>query len=181
MVELGDQMMNFKGFIKIRKNARFLSKQYFETMGFNHTSIDWHGKNGAYPIDLSKPIEDPYWYNRFDILTNFGTSEHVENQYECWKNMHNLVKKNGIFISIIPSTTLEVDIYGNKSPHCNYCYQPQFIKDLSIANSYDIIAMVAISTCGCAGYFYRKLSDEFVTTKEQIDSWIQKVETNDSI
>ena len=46
--------------------------------GVQHTSFDLNAKHGALPVDLAQPIGDPRWLGVFDIVTNSGTSEHVE-------------------------------------------------------------------------------------------------------
>lgn len=130
MVELGDQKLHPKTCLT-KSGKRVWAKDYFEWIGYHHYSIDWHGKNGAYPLDLSKPIKDMFWFERFDILTNFGTVEHVENQYECWKNIHNFVKPGGLFIHYLPVKW--------PTEHCNYFYDTDFILNLVRSNKYEII------------------------------------------
>jgi hypothetical protein len=69
MVELGNQFM--KG-IKIETGK--IAKDYFISKGFDHTSIDINGKDGAIPISLNKEIINNSLIKSFDILTNFGTT-----------------------------------------------------------------------------------------------------------
>jgi hypothetical protein len=144
MVELGDQTLRLKGFLH-HDTARYLAKEYFESMGFEHISIDIHGKFGAVPLDLSKPIKK--WKGRFDVLTNFGTSEHVDDQYECFKNMHDLVKKDGVYVA-----------------------------NLCTSNGYLLYMMELLLTTGSVGYAYKKMNDnEFQTSKEEIEKWVSKI------
>ena len=166
--ELGDQTLKLEG--RNPPKERTLAKLYFDRLGFNHTSIDIKGKRGSVPLDLSKPITDERYLNRFDILTNFGTSEHVDNQFECWRNIHNLVKSGGIFIHILPMTLTE----GENNKHCDYCYFPKFFANLSRSNFYNICYAEALFDLGGAGYCYRKYhNNEFQSTKEEIDLWVR--------
>lgn len=81
-----------------KKNDNGVYKHYFRELGFTHVSIDWNGDDGALALDLRDRIEmDP-----FDIITNFGTTEHVSNQYAVWENIHRLVKVGGIMVSTTP-------------------------------------------------------------------------------
>lgn len=171
MCELGDQTLIFEG--RLNKRKRILAKEYFEKLGFRHISIDIHGKNGAYPIDLCEPITDKYWLGRFDILTNFGTSEHVENQYECWRNIHNLVKPQGFFIHIVPITPWE-GLIKDKEQHCPYYYDTTFFVNLCTKNGYRWLVCEALPQLGGLGCCFKKVNDnEFKPTKQEIDSWVK--------
>jgi hypothetical protein len=174
MCELGDQTLQLKSYLS-HGNGRYLAKEYFEALGFKHVSIDIHGKHGSVALDLSKPIDK--WQGRFDVLTNLGTSEHVDDQYECWKNIHNLVKKGGIFISIMPFTQWEIDRNTlEKTIHCKYFYMPEFIRSLCISNTYCPYMIKLILNQGVVAYAYRKMHDnKFQTSKEEIEKWVSKI------
>lgn len=78
-------------------------ERYFKNE-FNYldvTSFDYTGENGAIRVNLSNPIDGQY-KNMFDVVTNFGTTEHVKNQYVCWKNIFEILKNDGFVISEIP-------------------------------------------------------------------------------
>ena len=75
--------------------AGISTKIWYTSRGMDYISIDWNGLNGAIKLDLQKPIE----LGPFDLLTNFGTTEHVENQEGCWRNVHNLTKKVSVHLT----------------------------------------------------------------------------------
>ena len=138
MCELGNQ--------QIRNSADGITraktgKEYFSSLGYDHTSIDWNGLDGALPLDLSKPIESPELINQFDVLTNSGTSEHVEDQYECFRNLHFLVKRNGIFIHLSPKT-------GSWPRHGLYYYTFDFHRRLASQCDYEILREADIAAAG---------------------------------
>ena len=83
---------------------------------YNIVSIDLNGENTSLKIDLTKNItlDKPY-----DLITNFGTSEHVSNQYNCWKNIHSMLSEDGIIISEIP----EISSWKG---HCKYYVDYRF-------------------------------------------------------
>lgn len=151
MVELGDQKLNAHVALK-PSGERVWAKDYFELLGFHHYCIDLHGMNGSFPLDLSRPIEDKFWINKFDVLTNFGTSEHVLNQCERWRNIHNLVKVGGSFIHVIPQI-------GSLVGHCPYYYSNQFFRSLAMVNNYDIIFNNYLPTVGCIAICLIKQKD----------------------
>lgn len=138
MLELGNQVFRKSDRDKFKKTG----KEYFESIGVKHTSIDLNGKNGALKLDLSKPIHEEGFINNFNIITNFGTTEHIEpleNQYECFKNIHNFMSIGGISIHLVP------DAYGFESrdlfrkKHCNHFYSGDFFRMLAESSSYELI------------------------------------------
>ena len=50
----------------------------------------------------SKKIVNPKYIGKFNIVTNFGTSEHVKNQEQCFANIHNLCCAGGVMIHTVP-------------------------------------------------------------------------------
>lgn len=106
------------------------AKQYFKKKGINHTSIDINGEDDALSYDLSKEIEKK-GLGRFNLITNFGTSEHVADQYNCFLNIHNLCSVNGHMINVVPS-------FGSWENHCPYYYTTMFFESLSDSLNYDI-------------------------------------------
>jgi SAM-dependent methyltransferase len=125
MCELGNQIVKYPG---IKRQS---SKRWFEGMGVNHTSIDINGKDGALNLDLAKPI-DMWPDGEFDIVTNIGTTEHVENgQYEAFENIHRFVKPGGLMVHTLPKK----GYYGR---HGIYRYEEDFFEGLAKANDYEV-------------------------------------------
>ena len=90
MLELGDQVLNnHQNFFNGIKTA----KNIIQRMATNiHHLIEW--TNGAIPVDLTA-ITDEY-KDKYDLITDHGTSEHVHNQYNLFKNLHNWEKLDNI-------------------------------------------------------------------------------------
>ena len=78
------------------------TKAAFERHGWRHTSIDLNGLGGALALDLTVPIDVKSIEGPFDVVTNFGTSEHVEGQLECWRNIYRLCKTGGYIVCCTP-------------------------------------------------------------------------------
>ncbi|HUU46037.1 MAG TPA: hypothetical protein VM118_09905 [Acidobacteriota bacterium] len=97
MAELGNQ--------RIRAailGEEFPAKRLFKALGVTHTSIDLNGQDGALPLDLSQPIPTHY-HGCFDLVTDFGTAEHVEtSQYRCWRNVHEMCRPGGWMLHTLP-------------------------------------------------------------------------------
>ena len=128
IMELGDQRMKW--------HPDGTAKNFFLNSGAKeHISIDINGRNGALIMDLSKDIvvERPEWKSHFDLVTNYGTAEHVMNGiYECFKNIHNFCRLGGIIINDGPPATC--------CPwHSPYHYYPHFFGELAKKNKYKIL------------------------------------------
>jgi len=120
IIELGDQIIDESIRQEFGVTTGPVAKDYFTSLGYQHISIDINGKNRALQLDLSKEIKDSGLLNQFDVLTNHGTTEHVEDsQYICWKNVHNLIKLGGFIISFVPS----LEFYKE---HCPWFYKKEF-------------------------------------------------------
>lgn len=139
IVEFGNQSIK-------EKLAEYLgiqpcqSRIYFKSLGFDCTTIDIIGGEDVLRLDLSKKITKANLLGQFDIVTNNGTSEHVEpfkNQYECFWNMHVLSKPGGLIIHTSPE-------YGSFRDHCHVYYTMDFFKNLATLNKYE---MVDIQSC----------------------------------
>jgi hypothetical protein len=69
--------------------------------------------------------------NSFDVVLNFGTTEHVINQLNAFEVMHDAMKVGGICFHQLPSIGYVDHGYVN--------YNPLFIDDLAKANDYEVI------------------------------------------
>ena len=119
LLELGNQQFRSSAL-----GAKVAAKRVFEILGAEHTSIDINGQDGALPLDLSRPIEDPKLMGAFDVVTNFGTSEHVSDQLECWHNIYRFVRVGGLVVSSVPHLSYPVG-------HCEYYYEENFFEALA--------------------------------------------------
>jgi hypothetical protein len=126
------------------------AKKIYEEAGVNHTSIDLNGIWGSLMIDLGMPVPVSL-EGKFDLITNYGTAEHVNNQYGVYSNVHKMCKENGIMIHGAP-------LVGNWPRHCRYYYTESFFKELSIMNGYDIIKIYTLKD------EYFKFPNELVIT-----------------
>lgn len=114
------------------------AKKMYELKGVNHTSIDINGKDESLPLDLDSPIPNNL-KNKFNVVTNYGTSEHVNNQYELFKSIHMMCKRNGIMIHGVP-------LIGNWPKHCRYYYSKLFFEELSKLCDYQIADIRILDT-----------------------------------
>lgn len=89
MLELGNQYLyifqNQKPFDEypdkyLTNGNVVVAKEYFQELGIDHVSLDYTGNDGALKGDLDYPID---LKRTFDVITDFGTSEHCTNLYQA--------------------------------------------------------------------------------------------------
>lgn len=82
-------------------------------------------------LDLNFDSLPVKYNNYYDVIINFGTTEHVLNQLNSFKIIHDSAKVGGVFYHQLPST--------GYLDHGYYCYTPLFFKALAEANGYEIL------------------------------------------
>ncbi len=109
-----------------------LPQDMYKRIGINrYASIDTNGHNNAHVFDMNKDLATDYGYHeKFDLVTNFGTTEHICNQAQIFKNMHDLCTINGLMIGIVP--------FQGALNHGFFNYQPLFFEHIALANDYDM-------------------------------------------
>jgi hypothetical protein len=111
-----------------KRNGRGVYKTYFQHLGIEHTSVDLNGKDGALPKDLQKPLG----LGQFDIVTNFGTTEHVERQEPAWRNIAKA--SGGVFVSTTP-------LPGDWGWHGRWYPTEDFYRSFAELNGFEIERM----------------------------------------
>ena len=112
-------------------------------------------------LDLNQKISNPKLKNNFQLVTNFGTSEHLINQENFFYNAHYLCKKDGLMIGIVP--------YRRSKKHGFFKYDTLFFLSLAEANEYDIDLYISYTNVNCYGFTLLEYS-------ESIEDEIQKFE-----
>ena len=139
MLELGNQRISRSEGIRHRTG-----KAYYSALGVDHTSVDFNGKDGAVPLDLGTPGAMPEWNGSFDVISNLGTTEHVEPfqaQYDCFENIHRWLKTGGVAVHVVPAVE-ELESSGRWRNHCNNYYSLPFFQMLAKENCHELL-----STC----------------------------------
>lgn len=101
--------------------------------GFDYKALDIFDADDVILFDLNLhlhqlPTELP---GRFDLVTNFGTTEHVINQLHALEIMDELAKPGGIIYHDLP--------LGGYHMHGYFSYNPPVFQDLALANGYEIL------------------------------------------
>src|SRR5262245_49155135 len=112
-----------------QKPARLL----YEALGIRYGCVDVDGRVGSVVMDLNfDPVPDVH-KGKYGLVTNHGTSEHILNQYNVFKAMHEFARPGGVFVHAVPFTVhLE---------HGFFNYQPNFFEALARYNSYETLGI----------------------------------------
>lgn len=127
--ELGDQY--------ITHGERRLASEFYQELGCKkYASIDGNGR-GTHTWDLNVKWVNPKM-GPYDLVTDFGTGEHVFNQAQVWRTLHVLTKVGGYIVFDRPTS--------GYPGHCFYHIQPGLIKDIAAANCYSVVRMEEATT-----------------------------------
>ena len=113
---------------------RFLTgKSLFQFLGFEDVqALDADGFEEAEVIhDLNLPEPPPELRDRFDVVFDGGTLEHVFHLPNALANLHAMTKPGGLIIHQSPSS--------NHPDHGFYMFSPTFFYDYYSANGYEIV------------------------------------------
>jgi hypothetical protein len=105
----------------------------YEALGFKYNCVDVDGRAGSIAMDLNFDPVPEELRGRYDLITNHGTSEHILNQYNAFKALHDFGRPGSLFIHAVPFTVhLE---------HGFFNYQPNFFEALARYNSYETLGV----------------------------------------
>lgn len=114
-------------------------REIFLAAGFDYVSVDANEKGGARFVDLN------YWPNeaaslgKFDVVTNFGTTEHVANQASAFATVHHMLLPGGVAIHHVPMV--------HHLNHALVNLTPRFLLSLATLNDYTIMSTYVQSHC----------------------------------
>ena len=126
--ELGDQGM-------CGEATKRLAKVWYTELGCGrYVSLDGNGK-GTFTVDLNDPI--PHSLSPlaqcFDLVTDFGTGEHIFDQAQVWRTLHALAKPRGFIAFDRPGQGYQ--------KHCFYLTNECLFQDIAEANGYSVLRL----------------------------------------
>lgn len=128
VIELGAQNLYDRGQVGGRWPW---GSDLYKARGIEYSCIDLSGENGAQAVDLSDPVAVS---RKYDMVTDFGTSEHVLGIYNCWRSKWAMCKDGGFILSENPKE-------GNWPLHGYWYYTEAFYQKLAEHTGSKIIAI----------------------------------------
>lgn len=111
-------------------NGAFVG-ELFEKAGIRYHAIDIAEGYGTTILDLNHEPAPPQFVGAFDLVLNFGTTEHLLNQYNAFKVIHDSTKTGGYIVHSLPCVG-----YSN---HGYFTYTPRCMFDLAGYNEYEVL------------------------------------------
>ena len=110
-----------------------LARAFWTWLGLDYASIDIDGSPGSIPLDLNYDEVPTEFIGKYDVVTNFGTTEHVANQLQSFKIIHDLAAAGALMLHVLPA--------GGMLNHGLVSYNPKFFWMLGRSNGYKIAFM----------------------------------------
>ncbi len=105
----------------------------YEALGIKYHCVDVDGRVGTLVLDLNFGTTPEEHKGKYGLVTNHGTSEHLLNQFNVFKMMHEFARPGGVMVHAVPFTVhLE---------HGFFNYQPNFFECLARYNSYETLGI----------------------------------------
>jgi hypothetical protein len=104
---------------------------FWKWLGYRYASIDIDGTPDCIPIDLNYDKAPSEHVGQYDLVTNFGTSEHIANQLNVFSVIHELTALGGVMYHNVPAQGLMT--------HGLINYTHKFFWYLSRSNGYKVI------------------------------------------
>mgnify|MGYP000848376885 CR=1 FL=1 len=111
------------------KNTSFVG-ELFEKAGFKYDAIDIADGYKTTILDLNHESAPTDFVGAYDLVLNFGTTEHLLNQYNAFKVIHDATKVGGYIVNQLPSVGF--------SDHGYFTYTPRCMFDMAGYNNYEV-------------------------------------------
>jgi SAM-dependent methyltransferase len=105
--------------------------QAVEAIGMTYDSVDVALGYKTRVVDLNRQSVQPDMRNAFDVVLNCGTTEHILNQLNAFRFIHDATKVDGLMIHQVPNT--------GHTDHGYFTYTSRFFFDLASYNKYDLL------------------------------------------
>lgn len=112
------------------KNDSFVG-ELFEKAGIRYEAIDIAAGYRTTILDLNHQGAPAAFRNAFDVVLNFGTTEHLLNQFNAFRVIHDCVRVGGYMVHSLPCVG-----YTN---HGYLAYTPRCFFDLAGYNGYEVV------------------------------------------
>ncbi|MBN9520382.1 hypothetical protein J0H58_17945 [bacterium] len=112
------------------RNGAFVG-ELFEAAGMEYLSFDIAKGYKTEVLDFNQQSLPDRHRGAWDLILNFGTTEHVLHQYNSFKIIHEAARVGGTMWHQLPSLGF-VD-------HCYFTYKPRFFFELAGYNEYELV------------------------------------------
>ncbi len=112
---------------RVRRDAQL---EFYGLFGArSYTSLDLDDPIAVHRLDLNRPV--PGLIGQFDVVTNFGTAEHVFNIGQVFATIHDLLRPGGVSLHVCPAFA-----FVN---HGFYNVNPNLYIEMARQNGYEVV------------------------------------------
>lgn len=108
-----------------------MARSLWNWLGFGYDAVDIDNSDDSIPLDLNFDDVPREKREQYDLVTNYGTTEHVANQLNAFKIIHDLAKPGSIMVHNLPCQ--------GYMTHGLVNYPPKFFWNLARSNGYQWI------------------------------------------
>lgn len=112
------------------------SERFWRSIGFDYAAVEYNGHRGVISLDLNRDAVPAEMRGQFDLVVNTGTTEHVANQENAFRVIHDLTAPKGIMIHEVPG--------GGMMSHGLFNYNLKFFHMLCKYNNYQVIKLATV-------------------------------------
>src|SRR5437899_798768 len=80
------------------------ARDLYEHLGMTYACIDLDARFGSLTLDMNFDTVPSEHRGRYNLTTNHGTSEHILDQYNVFKMVHDLTCTGGLILHAVPFT-----------------------------------------------------------------------------
>jgi hypothetical protein len=111
------------------------AREFYENLGYEYVALDIDGRFGARVFDLNYHHAPEDLIGWSDLTANLGTIEHVFNQVNCFRVVHDVTKPGGLMLHLSP--------VHNSIYHGLFQYNPRLFSALAEYNAYEFLGQWA--------------------------------------
>jgi hypothetical protein len=108
------------------------SQSFWTAIGLEYATVDLDGYRDSIPLDLNSDQVPEHLRQQFDLVVNTGTTEHVANQAQAFRIIHDLTRIGGVMFHEVPAGSWNHGLIN---------YTPKFFMLLHKQNDYEQIYM----------------------------------------
>ena len=108
-----------------------MSRAFWESLGLSYISVEYDGRGDSVPFNLNSDTVPPDLRAAVDLVVNAGTTEHVINQENAFRSIHDFTKPGGVMMHEVPG--------GGLPTHGLVGYNAQFFWLLCRENQYEVL------------------------------------------
>jgi len=107
------------------------SDRFWTSLGLEYAAIDYGGHRNSTALDFNRDAVPRRLQGAFDLVVNAGTTEHVANQDNAFRIIHDLACGDAIMYHEVPT--------GGMGDHGLISYNPKFFSRLCYCTGYQTV------------------------------------------